>query len=60
MINSIFLLISILLSVAFVTLLERKLLSYVQTRKGPNLVGLLGILQPFRDGIKLLTKKEPH
>lgn len=60
MFNSLILLLRILLGVAFVTLLERKLLSYAQRRKGPNLVGRLGLLQPFRDGIKLLTKKEPH
>lgn len=60
MINHLFLILSILLGVAFITLLERKLLSYAQRRKGPNLVGAVGLLQPFRDGIKLLTKKEPH
>lgn len=59
MINRIILLLTILLGVAFITLLERKLLSYAQSRKGPNLVGPLGLLQPFRDGLKLLIKKEP-
>jgi len=59
MITSIFLLVSLLLSVAFVTLLERSLLSYSQRRKGPNLVGVYGLLQPFSDGIKLLTKLQP-
>nr|YP_003934245.1 NADH dehydrogenase subunit 1 [Symsagittifera roscoffensis]ADI75249.1 NADH dehydrogenase subunit 1 [Symsagittifera roscoffensis] len=60
MINSLIMIISILLSVAFITLLERKLLSYSQARKGPNLVGVLGLLQPFSDGLKLLLKKEPQ
>lgn len=60
MINAVILILRVLLGVAFITLLERKVLSYVQRRKGPNLVGRLGLLQPFRDGIKLLTKKEPH
>lgn len=59
MITSIILLLSLLLSVAFVTLLERSLLRYSQIRKGPNLVGIYGLLQPFRDGIKLLTKLQP-
>nr|UZT67601.1 NADH dehydrogenase subunit 1 [Parnips nigripes] len=47
----------ILLGVAFLTLLERKLLGYIQIRKGPNKVNFLGILQPFSDAIKLFTKE---
>nr|BCO16425.1 NADH dehydrogenase subunit 1 [Cyrtodactylus louisiadensis] len=49
--------IPILLAVAFLTLLERKLLGYMQLRKGPNIVGPLGLLQPVADGIKLFTKE---
>nr|YP_010016889.1 NADH dehydrogenase subunit 1 [Scorpiops tibetanus]QOJ45420.1 NADH dehydrogenase subunit 1 [Scorpiops tibetanus] len=49
--------IMILISVAFLTLLERKFLGYIQIRKGPNKVGILGILQPFSDAIKLFTKE---
>ena len=45
-----------LIAVAFYTIIERKILSYIQIRKGPNKVGYIGILQPFRDAIKLFNK----
>nr|CAA6675006.1 NADH dehydrogenase subunit 1 [Botryllus gaiae] len=47
----------LLLLVAFLVLLERKLLGLIQERKGPNIVGVFGILQTVLDGVKLLTKK---
>lgn len=47
----------VLLAIAFFTLLERKILGYVQLRKGPNKVALSGIPQPMADAVKLFTKE---
>nr|AAP33113.1 NADH dehydrogenase subunit 1 [Opisthocomus hoazin] len=49
--------IPILIAVAFLTLVERKILSYMQARKGPNVVGPFGLLQPVADGVKLFIKE---
>nr|ABD58693.1 NADH dehydrogenase subunit 1 [Pluvianellus socialis] len=49
--------IPILIAGAFLTLVERKVLSYMQSRKGPNIVGPFGLLQPVADGVKLFTKE---
>lgn len=51
------LIVPVLLAVALLTLLERKVIGYAQLRKGPNLVGPLGVLQPIADGLKLFIKE---
>nr|QHB76572.1 NADH dehydrogenase subunit 1 [Hylomyscus alleni] len=56
-INILTLLIPILIAMAFLTLVERKILGYMQLRKGPNVVGPYGILQPFADAMKLFMKE---
>nr|ADW77241.1 NADH dehydrogenase subunit 1 [Myotis adversus adversus] len=56
-INLLAMIIPILLAVAFLTLLERKVLGYMQLRKGPNIVGPYGLLQPIADAVKLFTKE---
>nr|QHB77288.1 NADH dehydrogenase subunit 1 [Hylomyscus parvus]QHB77301.1 NADH dehydrogenase subunit 1 [Hylomyscus parvus] len=56
-INILTLLIPILIAMAFLTLVERKILGYMQLRKGPNIVGPYGIFQPFADAMKLFMKE---
>lgn len=49
--------IPLLIGVAYFTLLERKVIASMQRRRGPNVVGFFGLLQPLADGLKLLLKE---
>lgn len=55
--KSLGLIVPLLLAIAFLTLAERKVMASMQRRKGPNVVGFFGVLQPIADGLKLLIKQ---
>ena len=48
----------LLISVAYFTIAERKIMGAVQRRRGPNVIGFIGLLQPLADGLKLFVKEE--
>jgi NADH-quinone oxidoreductase subunit H len=50
-------LVPLLVTIAFFTLAERKAMAAIQRRKGCNVVGIWGFLQPFADGLKLIIKE---
>src|SRR3978361_2025597 len=51
------LLVPLLIGVAYLTLAERKVLAAIQLRRGPNVVGPFGLLQPFADALKMIMKE---
>jgi len=57
MIKSLSIIIPLLIAVAYFTIAERKTIGTIQRRKGPNVVGFLGLLQPLADGLKLFAKE---
>ena len=56
-IKILFILIPLLIAVAYFTLAERKIMGAIQRRRGPNVIGVFGLLQPLADGLKLLVKE---
>ena len=55
--KSLIVIIGLLIAVAFATLFERKVMAAMQKRRGPNVVGIVGLLQPLADGLKLVLKE---
>jgi NADH-quinone oxidoreductase subunit H len=51
------LVVPLLISVAYFTIVERKFMGSIQRRRGPNVIGFLGLLQPLADGLKLFVKE---
>ena len=56
-IEYLFIILPVLIGVAYMTLVEREILASIQRRKGPNVIGVAGFLQPLADGLKLMIKE---
>ena len=57
LIKILIIIVPLLISVAYFTLAERKILGAIHRRRGPNVIGVYGLLQPLSDGFKLLVKE---
>ena len=57
LLSSLALLLPLLISIAYLTLIERKVIASMQRRKGPNVIGFFGLMQPFADVLKLMVKE---
>jgi NADH-quinone oxidoreductase subunit H len=57
LIKIVLIVVPLLIGLAYLTLAERKTLAAMQLRKGPNVVGVYGLLQPLADGVKLFAKE---
>ncbi|MEL6929276.1 MAG: NADH-quinone oxidoreductase subunit NuoH [Cyanobacteria bacterium J06600_6] len=57
LLKTLFIIVPLLICVAYFTLVERKFMGAIQRRRGPNVIGYLGLLQPLSDGLKLFAKE---
>ena len=56
-VKTLVIIVPLLVSVAYFTIAERKIMGSIQMRRGPNVVGFIGLLQPLADGAKLFAKE---
>jgi NADH-quinone oxidoreductase subunit H len=57
LLKTLIIIIPLLIAVAYFTIAERKIMGIIQRRKGPNVIGFVGLFQPLADGLKLFVKE---